>query len=209
MIKATGKDKDFWDRIAEKYAQNPIADEKAYRAKLNLTRDHLTPEARILELGCGTGSTAILHSPYVAHIDAIDLSSEMIRIAKKKAEKAQITNIEFAQKDIADIPADNAQYDVILGLSILHLLRDYQAVLGKVHALLKPGGVFISNTACIADMGFWRLLLPVMQMVGKAPYVQVFTSQRLIAAQEAAGLQIMHQWQPKKRAAVFMVAKKS
>lgn len=208
MIKATDTDKNFWDKIAEKYARSPIADEKAYQAKLDMTREHLSADTHMLEFGCGTGSTAILHAPYVGHIDAIDLSSEMIKIAQQKAADAQIDNISFAQKDIADLPADSAQYDVILGLSVLHLLRDHRAALGKIATLLKPGGVFISSTPCMAEMGFWRILLPVMQKLGKAPYLSIFSSAQLAADQEAAGLEMLHQWRPKKRAAIFMIAKK-
>ncbi|MEM9841084.1 MAG: SAM-dependent methyltransferase, partial [Pseudomonadota bacterium] len=61
----------FWDRIAEKYARQPISNQKAYEIKLDLTREYFTPQSNVLEFGCGTGSTAILHAPYVAHIHAI------------------------------------------------------------------------------------------------------------------------------------------
>ena len=62
----------FWDKIAEKYSQQPIADEAAYQKKLAVTRDYFRPDMEVLEIGCGTGSTAILHAPYVKHIIKID-----------------------------------------------------------------------------------------------------------------------------------------
>lgn len=46
----------FWDRIAEKYAKQPIANPEAYEEKLRLTRRRLTPDSSVLEFGCGTGS---------------------------------------------------------------------------------------------------------------------------------------------------------
>ena len=61
---------------------------------------------------------------------------------------------------------------MVLALNLLHLLPDRPAALAKIHRLLKPGGLFISSTACLADrMWFLRPVIPVMQWLGKAPYV--------------------------------------
>ena len=62
----------FWDKIAERYSKQPVADESAYQKKLKVTREHFRPDMEVLEFGCGTGSTAIAHAPYVKHIQAID-----------------------------------------------------------------------------------------------------------------------------------------
>lgn len=205
---ATKKDKRFWDRLAEKYARTPIADEDAYRLKLDMTREYFTPESRVFEFGCGTGSTALLHAPFVADIDAIDLSTEMIAIADRKAREAGVTNVHFAQGDIATVPMKEGAYDVVLGLSILHLVRNRRDVLRRVHAFLKPGGTFVSSTACLSEMGFWRFVLPLMQAIGKAPAVSVFSPDELVAELSDAGFEVVHQWQPKKNAAQFLVARK-
>lgn len=209
MQTATHRDKRFWDQIAEKYSREQIADEAAYNSKLDMTREYFTPSSRVFEFGCGTGSTALVHAPFVEQIDAVDLSSEMIAIARRKATAAGIENVAFAQGDIADIHGKDGAYDVVLGLSVLHLLRDRHAVLTRIGDMLKPGGVFVSSTTCLKELGFWRFALPVMQMVGKAPHVAVFSSQELVEDQTRAGLQVIHQWQPKKKAAVFLVARKT
>ena len=78
------KEAKFWDKIAKKYAGQPIGDEEAYQKKLEKTREYLTPETEVFELGCGTGSTALLHAPYVKHIHATDISSAMIAIARER-----------------------------------------------------------------------------------------------------------------------------
>ena len=76
----------FWDKHAERYSKRPVADEESYQKKLQVTRDYLQPGMEVLEFGCGTGSTAITHAPYVKHIEAIDVSSKMIEIAQGKAD---------------------------------------------------------------------------------------------------------------------------
>ena len=74
----------FWDRVAERYSRQPIADEAAYQKKLEVTRQYFKPDMEVLELGCGTGSTAIKHAPFVRHIRAVDISSKMIEIAEER-----------------------------------------------------------------------------------------------------------------------------
>ena len=54
----------FWGKIADRYAKQPITDEATYQKKLQVTREYFQPEMEVLEFGCGTGSTAILHAPY-------------------------------------------------------------------------------------------------------------------------------------------------
>ena len=202
-------DAGFWDRIAEKYAKTPIADEASYQKKLAITRDHLTAQSEVLEFGCGTGSTALLHAPHVKHILATDISGGMLAIAREKAAAEGIDNVTFEQQDIAAFEAPAGSYDVVLALSILHLVEDKEAVIARVHDWLKPGGVFISSTACLGDMSFFfPLILPLMKMIGKAPMVAVFKESDLVDAMAAAGFSIEHQWRPGKNKAVFLVARK-
>ena len=197
----------FWDRHAERYARRPVADETAYQKKLAVTRDYLRPDMEVLEFGCGTGSTALAHAPHVKHIRAIDISERMLAIARAKADVAGIGNVSFEQAAIDDLAVADAAYDAILGLSILHLVADRDAVIGQVHALLKPGGVFVSSTVCLGEtMKFLRIVGPVGKFLGLLPLLRVFTANELVASLTGAGFAIAHRWQPAKGKAVFIVA---
>ncbi|MBX2847135.1 MAG: class I SAM-dependent methyltransferase [Acidiferrobacterales bacterium] len=200
----------FWDKIANKYAKTPIADEAAYQKKLLLTREHFNQNSKVLEFGCGTGSTAILHAPFVDHIEAIDISANMLAIAKQKAEEEQISNICFKQAAIDDFGASDSSFDVVLGMSILHLLEDKQEAINKVYDLLKPGGVFISSTACIGDkMGFFKFILPIGKFFSFLPLVKVFSTKQLRNSLVKGGFEINYEWKPDKAmAAVFFIVKK-
>lgn len=200
----------FWDKTADKYARMPITDEAAYQHKLAATRALLRPEMEVLEFGCGTGSTAILHAPHVQQITAIDLSERMLEIAQGKAAAAGVDNIRFQRATIDDYEAAERSFDMVLGLSILHLVADRDAVIKKVHRLLKPGGHFISSTACLGDtMGFFKYIGPIGKALGFLPLLRVFTRKELVASVAGAGFEIVEDWQPGKGAAVFMVAKKA
>lgn len=199
----------FWDRIAARYARKPVADEAAYQKKLAVTREYLRPDMEVLEFGCGTGSTAIVHAPYVKEIRAIDISEKMLAIARGKAEAAGVGNVRFEQSDIGAFTAPDATFDAVLGLSILHLLDDRRTAIAKVYRMLKPGGVFVSSTACLGDtMKFFKLVGPIGHFLGVMPLVRVFSVHELVESLEAAGFSIDHQWQPGKGKAVFIVARR-
>lgn len=199
----------FWDRIAERYSKKPIADEAVYQKKLEITREYLRPDMEVLELGCGTGSTAIAHAPYVQHIRAIDISSKMIEIARRKAAAENIGNVTFERSTIDELDAPVQSLDAVLGLSILHLLENKEAVIERVHNTLKPGGVFVTSTACLADsMNWFRYIAPIGKFFGLIPLVKFFTAAELQDSLTGAGFEIEYNWQPEKGKAVFVVAKK-
>ena len=199
----------FWDRIAERYAKKPVADEAAYQKKLQVTRDYFRPDMAVMELGCGTGSTAIAHAPYVKHIRAIDISSNMIEIAQRKADADNVTNVTFERSTIEDASAANQSLDAVLALSVLHLLENKDAVIAKVYGMLKPGGIFVTSTACLGDTMTWfKVIAPIGRALGVIPLVKVFTARELEDSLTGAGFRIDHRWQPGKGKALFIVAKK-
>lgn len=199
----------FWDRIADRYARRPIGNEAAYQKKLRITQDYLRPDMDVLEFGCGTGSTALVHAPFVKHILAIDISSKMIGIAEEKARVAGVENVTFRTAAIDTFEAPDASYDAVLGLSILHLLHDRDAAIAKVHQMLKPGGVFVSGTACIADtMSFFKVIAPVGHWLGLLPLVKIFSEKDLKNSLIGNGFEIEQDWRPEKSPSVFVVAKK-
>lgn len=200
--------KEFWDKTAPRYAKSPIRDEKTYQKKLAITQEYFRPDSSVLEFGCGTGSTAIIHAPYVKHIVATDISDKMLDIAEQKARNAGIENIIFQQGTLDSLELEAESYDAVLGLNILHLLEDVDGAISRVHELLKPGGVFVSSTALVDEINFfWRLLIPLMQLLGFAPYVNRFGKQTLLAKLANSGFSINHEWQPGKES-IFIVARK-
>ncbi len=201
---------EFWDRIAERYAKKPVADEVTYQKKLQITREYLRPDMEVFEFGCGTGSTAIAHAPYVKHIEAIDISSMMIEIAQRRADTANVDNVKFSCTTIEEFSATDESFDVVLGLSILHLLENKEEIIARVLRLLKPGGIFVTSTACIGDaQRFLKLMVPLGRFLGLMPLVKVFTTPELVQAMTDAGFTIDQQWQPGENKAVFIVAKKA
>ncbi len=205
------KSAEFWDKVADKYSKDPIADEVSYQKKLKITQGYFKPNMEVLEMGCGTGSTAIVHAPYVKHIRAVDISLNMIEIARRKAEAEQIKNITFEVSSIDDLNVADQSMDVVMAHSVLHLLEERDAAIEQVFAMLKPGGLFVSSTACLKDsMWFLKPIIPIMCLIGKAPkVVTFFTVNQLVRSMRNAGFEIVYKWLPGKTKAVFIVAKKA
>lgn len=199
----------FWDKLADKYAAQPIADEDAYRTKLARTQAHLTPEMDIFEFGCGTGGTAIAHAPHVRSVRAIDFSRRMLDLARQRAIEAGVDNVTFEQGDITRIAVEPGRYDMVLGLSILHLLKDRKAAVARVYDMLKPGGRFVSSTACLGDsMRWFGAIAPLGRALGLLPVLNIMTPEQLRMDMTSTGFVIEHDWRPAPKAALFLIARK-
>ena len=199
----------FWDRVAEKYSRRPVPDEAVYQHKLAVTQRYFSPDSKVLEIGCGTGTTAVHHAPAVAHIRAIDISTNMIEIARRRASEAGVHNVDFEVARIDELKVEDASYDAVLGLSILHLVEDRQVVIDDVFRMLKPGGVFVTSTICLGDnMKWFRFIGPVGRFFGFMPLVRIFTTDELRASMQSAGFEIDVDHKPEKSHALFLVAKK-
>ncbi|MEO9903779.1 class I SAM-dependent methyltransferase [Nisaea sp.] len=200
----------FWDRHAAGYAKRAVSDPEAYQHKLELTQRLLKPDMRVLEFGCGTGTTALHHAPYVKSIRAIDVSAKMLEIARAKAEEAGIANVSFEQSDIEGLSAEDGSYDLVMGHSILHLLEDRHAVIAKVWRLLKADGLFVTSTACIGGTMPWlKLILPVGNALGLLPKVAFIRPDELVGEFETAGFRIEQSWQPGPSKGLFIIARKA
>lgn len=202
----------FWDRAARKYAAGPIKDMAGYERTLDRTRHFFSGTDSVLEIGCGTGTTALRLAPHVSRMVATDLSGEMIAIAREKAAAQACPNAEFATATVDRAPWPAGSFDAVLAFNVLHLIAERASALAHVHRLLKPGGLFISKTPCLAEMNpLFRLAVPIMQLVGKAPYVAFFSIAGLQSQIEAAGFTIVEQathGSARKDGRIFIVARK-
>lgn len=190
---STASDARFWDRISRKYARDAIADQGGYERTLERTRALLKPDDRVLELGCGTGSTALRLAGGVQGYLATDLSAGMIAIARKKQSAAPTPTLDFEIATAEASILEAGRFNAVLGFNYLHMVRDVPATLGRIHTLLAEGGLFISKTPCLGDMNplIRLVLLPGMRAIGKAPYVSVFGQAGFCQLVSAAGFDIL------------------
>jgi SAM-dependent methyltransferase len=169
----------FWDRSSRKYAASVISDQAGYERTLERTRDLLKPDDMLLAGG-------------VRDYLATDISEGMIAIANEKHAAAPIPSLVFRAATADALAADAGAFNAVLGFNYLHLVRDMDGTLRRIHALLARDGMLISKTPCVGDMNpLLGLAVPLMRAVGLAPYASVFRATDLSQRIAAAGFEIL------------------
>jgi len=106
------------------------------RAQIIAAGAQLVPGKRVLEIGCGTGLFTVIFSQTGAEIFAVDISPELLEIARLRNLPGQV---QFIEKPFEECSLEGP-FDAIIGSSILHHL-DLENSLYKIFMLLKPGGI--------------------------------------------------------------------
>jgi SAM-dependent methyltransferase len=182
----------FWDRFARRYAATAIPDLAGYETTLARVGERLAADHTVLEIGCGTGSTALRLAPRVRHWLGIDLSPRMIAIARDKLAAQPVPQLRFEVGEAERWPLGTAEHDVVLAFNVLHLVADLDHVLATIWQGLKPGGRFMSKTPCVAELNplITRLALPLLRAVRLAPPVLCFDEAQLLARLQRHGFVI-------------------
>ncbi len=142
----------YWDEHAATFDDEPdhgLRDPAVRAAWVDLLLPVLPPApARVLDLGCGTGSLSVLLAHAGHRVRALDLSPRMVEAARAKAATAGV-DVEFEQGDAAAPPYPPGSADVVLDRHVLWALPDPDAALERWAGLLAPGGVLVLVE------GFW------------------------------------------------------
>ncbi|MCP4964948.1 MAG: arsenite methyltransferase [bacterium] len=97
----------------------------------------------VLDLGSGAGIDVLLSAKRVGPTGfayGIDMTDEMLELARKHQEEAGAENVEFRKGTIEDIPLDTSTVDVVISNCVINLSADKPAVFAEMHRVLKPGG---------------------------------------------------------------------
>ncbi|WP_456844977.1 arsenite methyltransferase [Cellulomonas sp. P5_C6] len=98
---------------------------------------------RVLDLGSGGGIDVLLSARRVGPTGfayGVDMTDEMLELARANADRAGATNVEFLRGTIEDLPLGDAAVDVVISNCVVNLSTDKPAVLGEAFRVLVPGG---------------------------------------------------------------------
>lgn len=107
--------------------------------------DHakIGPGSRVVDVGTGHGDPALSIAALVGptgHVTATDVSPAMIAVARERAEKRGLSNIDFVVADAAELDLSEGSYDAIVSRHTLMFLREPAEALRRFRAFLSPGG---------------------------------------------------------------------
>lgn len=129
----------LWDEEAQAFdeaADHGLRDPAVRAAWRSLLLDLLPPPpARVADLGCGTGTLALLLTEEGFEVTGVDVSPEMVRRAR-----AKVPAVTFVEADASAPPLDPASYDVVLSRHVLWAMPDPSSALERWAGLLREGG---------------------------------------------------------------------
>ena len=105
----------------------------------------LKPEETVLDLGSGGGIDVLLSARRVGpagKVYGLDMTDEMLALARENQRKAGIENVEFLKGEIEHIPLPDSSVDVVISNCVINLSGDKDRVLREAFRVLKPGGRF-------------------------------------------------------------------
>ena len=183
----------FWDRQATEFGEHEHDIHLDENKDFVSTLKYLNSSDVVLDYGCGAGVVARGIADKVKEIQAIDISSEVIEVARGKAIERGIENIDYAQGTIFDERFDKESFDVVLAFRVLHVLEDPRAAIRRAGELLKPGGRLISVSACMGDWnGALRMLMFLLTRLRIVPRsISVFSLSELEAMMTGESLEIV------------------
>lgn len=128
----------YFDRVAASFGDELLPGrtwEGLARAVMQLA-----PRARYADLGIGDGLLTLMLAEVASQVTAVDLSAEMLGQLATRAKQKGITNIEYVEGDIEDLPLADASHDVVVASQALHHARSPARCLAEARRLLVRGG---------------------------------------------------------------------
>lgn len=178
------KEKKIWNEISYRYDKQNQHLEEAFAKSIENSKNLINEDDKVLEIGCGTGIVALGVAEKTENIKALDLSKEMIKVAKEKAESEGKDHIEFLVGDGYNTDYEDESFDAVLMFNLLHIIKEPATQIREAKRVLKKGGKLITATDCYSEpvrFGVkWRLILQnILHKFNFLPYINNFKIEEL------------------------------
>ena len=169
--------KNFWDRNARIYNRFMRKDRATYETMYALIRPVVKAKT-VLELATGTGLIAKHIVNAAAHIEATDVSAEMIAEAKRDTHSAKL---HFSVQDMFRLPYANQSFNVVIVSNALHIVPQPEKALQEIKRVLKDDGVLIAPTFTHAGNSFFGKVRAFFMKLAGFPLHSKWTSEEYLS----------------------------
>lgn len=201
------KKEKFWNRVVTEPPEKPGS---ATLEIIRQTQQYLKPNDNLLDIGCGNGSITIELARSVKSVDAIDISSRSLELAKNAATARSVQNINFERATIHEISTDGQQYSAVTTFNVLQYILETEDFAKQVFDLIKPGGLFISSTPSLGHRrSILKGLLKTLSRMRIIPPVRFYSKSEFETIFEKAGFEIVDFIDIPEKKEVLLVVKTS
>ncbi len=131
-----------FDQVAANY-RTSVVHATGEDIRLMVEHSPTTPDALVLDAGCGAGHTAMAFASHVKQVTAYDFTASMLEQVEQLATEREITNIITQEGDVEKLPFDDYAYDIVATRYSAHHWLHPEAALSEFKRVLKPNGTFI------------------------------------------------------------------
>lgn len=123
----------FWERIGRRTVERLV----------------LPPAASVLDVGCGTGASALAAAEKVGHrghVTAVDLAERLLEIGRRKAQHRGLANVEFVPADMKHLGYADNHFDAVVSVFSIFFVSDMVGQLRELWRMVRPGGSLAITT---------------------------------------------------------------
>jgi len=146
---------------------------------------------RVLDIGTGTGHTALAFAPHVHEVVGLDLTEEMLREARKLAQERSIDNVMFHSADVHQLPLElEESFDLVTCRRAAHHFSDIERALREMVCTLRPGGMMLIDDRSVPEDDWIEETMHRLDCLHDESHVRQYRASRWWALLENAGLSV-------------------
>lgn len=174
-----------WRKVARNWLAD-YADKRAYDFILKVLDEivRLDKSAKILDVGCGPGKWSMLLAKKFGSVTAVDVSPEMILLAKENARKHSVCNVVFHVMDVSKLDFPDGTYDFINCVTVLQHIHDdecWRKAIREIVRVTKTGGYMLMFETA-----------PNLTIIKRTRHLKIRTMQQYIDEFKSAGASLVY-----------------
>lgn len=146
-----------------------------------------TPDADVLDLGCGAGHASFACAPHARSVLAYDLAEPMLATVAAAARERGLSNVRTQQGAAERLPFDDASFDWVVSRFSAHHWHDVPHALAEVRRVLKPGGRVLFIDVVGADHPLFDTHLQAVELLRDGSHVRNYRADEWLALFATAG----------------------